>query len=120
MLQLRDVKMPNKNKLRSYAQETQIVKAFASACIKADRMWGSNGNARGYHAEVDIIIPKWWVSNNCNSDITGEIKLQAKKKKKLPDWLGFTEHVDGVITSCDYGKKYIMFELNDFINRFMK
>ena len=109
--------MTAKNKLRGNLLERQVVAAFSSKGIAAKRAWGSNGEAIGHHAEVDVLVS--YNLSTKPASINTEIKVQCKKKKKLPDWMGFSEHVDAVVVSENHGKRYIMIELDDFIERFL-
>lgn len=106
--------MPSKNKIRGNALEREIVEAFTKKGMKAKRAWGSNGQALGEHEEVDVLIDYSKVE-----DVAKPLKIQAKRKKKLPDWMGFTKHVDAVCVREDRGKIYIMFELDEFLKRFL-
>lgn len=98
--------MPSKNKTRGNNLEREVVKAFQRAGLEAQRAWGSDGRAMGQHQEVDVLVHN-------------DLKLQCKRKKALPKYLGFTEHVDGVVFKEDRGKKYIMLELESFIDMYM-
>lgn len=101
--------MTAKNKVRGNNLEREIVKYLGTLGVESKRAWGSNGNAIGQHQEVDILVKD-------------NFKLQVKRKKKLPDWLGMTEHVDAVVFRED-GKqkhKYIMLRLEDFVKKYLR
>lgn len=116
--------MTSANKVRGNQLEREVVKRFQKNNLEAARAWGSNGQALGHHEEVDVLLkysrPERVVDNGLKqgTDLE-ELKIQCKRKKKLPDWLGFTEHVDAVVTREDRGETYIMFKLDDFIKRFL-
>lgn len=94
--------MPNKNANRGKNLERALVKRFLINGITAKRAWGSNGEALGLHRTVDLLV------NN-------SIKFQVKKKKVLPEWLGFTEYVDGVIVQTDRQEPIVMIQLKDYL-----
>ncbi len=103
--------MSAKNKVRGNVLEVETVKMFESHGISAKRAWGSNGASMGEHAEVDVLVTP--IDNS-------PLKIQCKRKKELPDWLGFTKNIDAVVVREDRGRKFIMFDLEDFIERFLK
>lgn len=100
--------MTAKNKARGNSLENQVVRDFSKVPnVRARRFWGSNGESGGEHATVDILV----------KSTTWDLRLQCKKKRKLPDWLGFSDHVDGVVFSEDRGKRYLLIELDEFLKR---
>ncbi len=116
--------MTSKNKARGNIVEVETVKAFEKAAkgTHSRRAWGSNGKALGHHEEVDVLVKYHEtsdVSDPAKFEYEGELKIQCKRKKALPSWLGFTEHVDCVVTREDRGDLFIMFKLEDFIRRFL-
>ena len=94
--------MPNKSKQKGNRFESEIVKAVELHEVKCVRAWGSNGKALGCHEEVDILIDD-------------EIKVQAKCRKALPNWIRPSENVDVQIIKEDRGKMYVVQELNDWL-----
>lgn len=120
--------MSAKNKIRGNVLEVETVKLFESHGLAAKRAWGSNGKSMDQHEEVDVLVPKQIISRTHLSDDgkfvqaiqLQEIKIQCKRKKELPEWLGFTKHVDAVVVREDRGRKFIMMDLEDFITRFLK
>jgi Holliday junction resolvase len=99
--------MPCNNAIRGKTVEREVVKKFLENGIQAKRSWGSNGEALGMHRTVDVI-----------ADINGWVKFQVKRKKELPEWLGFTSHVDGVIVREDGrgAKHHVLMTLDFFIH----
>ena len=94
--------MPNKSKQKGNRFESEIVKAVELHEVKCVRAWGSNGKALGCHEEVDILIDDG-------------IKVQAKCRKALPNWIRHSENVDVQIIKEDRGKMYVVQELNDWL-----
>ena len=98
---------PNKSKAKGNRFEKEIVDTCELNEIKAVRAWGSNGRALGCHEEVDVLIDD-------------KVKVQAKVRKKIPQWLKPSEHVDIQIVKEDRGKLYCIIELNDWIVDYKK
>ena len=96
---------PSKNKGNRF--EREIVKAVELHEVKCVRAWGSNGKALGCHEEVDILIDD-------------EIKVQAKVRKAIPNWIRPSENVDVQIIKEDRGKIYVVQELNDWLLEYKK
>lgn len=95
--------MSHPSKAKGTGFEREIVEAFKAAGFDdAKRAWGSNGGALGQHEEVDVTA--------------ANLKWQLKRHKKLPDWLGMTEHVDGVIIREDHGEAYVLFPLDRMLS----
>lgn len=88
--------MPSRSKTKGNAYEREIVAAAMAAGLDAKRAWGSDGRSMGLGKAVDVVI------NN--------ITIQAKRRKKLPDWLDM-EGVDAVVFREDRGESYAMVRL---------
>lgn len=97
--------MSSKNKIRGTVVENETVKAFKKFGHGAVRAWGSNGNALGLPSDVDVLV-----NNN--------FKIQCKRKKALPDYLGLSKNVNSVVFREDRGKLYILMELDEFLTFF--
>ena len=97
--------MSSKSKQKGNAYERSIVDYLKSIGCEATRAWGSNGKALGEHEEVDI------------KAVIGDVlfKLQLKRRKAIPKWLGLTENVDACIFREDRGKSYVLIELEKFV-----
>lgn len=117
--------MTAKNKVRGNTLEREVVNAFSVDGVEARRAWGSDGRALGHHEHVDVMVTKRIVVYDMTThpitygvEKNKELLIQCKRKKKLPDWLGFSEHVNAVVIREDRGKKYIIMELDKFIEDF--
>ncbi len=93
--------MTAKNKRRGNVLEYEVVAAAKAAGYDAVRAWGSDGRALGQHAEVDVMIGTW--------------KVQCKRRKRLPQWLKPSEHVDVQVVREDRGKPYAVVSLDLFL-----
>jgi len=98
--------------------EREIVKQFQRHQLEAKRAWGSNGEAMGEHKEVDVLV-KYDKPNQLGILHQRAIRLQCKRKGKLPAYLGLTEHVDAAVFREDHGQSYILLRLEDFILRYL-
>ena len=97
--------MSSKSKAKGNAYERQIVKYLESLGYQAERAWGSNGKAFGEHEEVDL-----------KAIIEGkELKLQLKRRRSIPQWIGLTEVVDASILREDRGDNYLILKLDRFL-----
>ena len=96
--------MPSPSKQKGNRFEREIVNKAIQSGLTAKRAWGSNGVALGAHEEVDLIIGK-----------EPRIKVQAKCRKKLADFLQPSEHVDAVVCKQDRGETLIILRFEDWL-----
>lgn len=68
---------------KGFNYEREIVNFAREKGHESERMYGSNGESRGYHSEVDVTI---------DDDL-----FQAKRYKRVAKWLRPHESVQGVI-----------------------
>ena len=80
--------------------ERELVNHFIAHGIDAKRAYGSNGEALGCHATVDVVA--------------GGKRLQAKRKAKIAAWLKVTEHQDAVVVREDRGETYVVITLAEY------
>mgnify|MGYP001167565698 FL=1 len=73
--------MPSKSKAKGNRFERYIVDRAKFFDIKAKRAWGSDGRSMGQHEEVDLVIGE-------------KLKVQAKCRKKIAEWMLPNENVD--------------------------
>jgi len=78
-----------------------VVKMAEKFGLKARRAWGSDGRAMGMAKGVDVLVDE-------------DIRIQCKKKKKLPKWLVVEEGVDYQVFQTDYKKPQIIIPLEEF------
>lgn len=85
--------MANRSKAKGYRAEVEVVETLRSLGCKAERAWGSNGKARGWHEEVDVVAE------------TGArtLLLQVKSRRKLPDYIAPNENVTMQVIKQDRG-----------------
>ena len=93
--------MPNKNAIRGKNLERLLVNKAKEKGFKAIRAWGSNGKALGMDETVDLLIE--------------DIRIQAKKRKKIADYLSITEHYDVVAVQQDRQEAMIIMPFNMFL-----
>jgi len=91
---------PSKNKGNGF--ERELVQQASESGLTAKRAWGSNGEALGCNATVDLVIE--------------DQKLQAKRRKTIPEWLGLSEHVDAVVVRADYQEAVVIVSWFDYLD----
>ena len=96
----------NSSKNKGSRFERLIVKTCDLHDIKAARAWGSNGRSLGCHEEVDVLIV---------GGIQGNIKVQAKCRKKLAAHIKPNENVDVQMIKEDRGQIYVVQQLDDWL-----
>jgi len=79
--------MANRNKQRGNELERALVQEAKEAGLSAIRAWGSNGRALGEAETVDCIVDN--------------VRIQAKRRKKLPEYLQVPEGADIVVFRQD-------------------
>ena len=99
--------MTHPSKVKGNTYEREVVRLFESYDIECKRAWGSNGQSLGLHEEVDCLAE-------------GDLRIQAKRRKKIAKWLKPSVFVDAVIVREDRGESYILLRLNDFCEDYKK
>ena len=95
--------MPSKSKDKGYRFERKMVNYLEHRGIRSRRAWGSNGASLGWHPEVDVLIEE-------------HVRVQAKVRKKLPDYLKPSEEVDLQVFQEDRGQMFAMIRFDDWLN----
>jgi len=97
-----------KSKAKGYRLEALIAKKCQAAGFeKSQRAWGSNGRALGWHEEVDnILSKKGWEE---------PVKIQAKARRALPQYLQIPESCDVTVVKQDRGEELVIMRWSDFI-----
>ena len=99
--------MTHPSKVKGNTFEREVVRLFESFEIECKRAWGSNGQSLGLHEEVDCLAE-------------GDLRIQAKRRKKIAEWLKPSVYVDAVVVREDRGKSYIIIRLNEFAEEYAK
>ena len=99
--------MTHPSKVKGNTFEREIVRLFESYGIECKRAWGSNGQSLGFHEEVDCLAE-------------GDLRIQAKRRKKIAEWLKPSEVVDAVVVREDRGESYIIIRLEEFVDDYAK
>ena len=94
--------MANPSKSKGCGFERELTQQAIESGLTAKRAWGSNGEALGCHATVDLVIE--------------DQKLQAKRRKSVPAWLGMSEHVDAVVVRADYQEAVVLISWFDYLD----
>ena len=99
--------MAHPSKVKGNAFEREVVRLFESYKVGCKRAWGSNGQSLGLHEEVDCLAE-------------GDLRIQAKRRKKIAEWLKPSVFVDAVVVREDRGKSYIIIRLEEFVEDYKK
>ncbi len=96
--------MTHKNKVRGNNLEREIVNAAKDIGLSAKRAYASDGRSLGKSEVVDVIV-----ENTC---------IQAKRRKKVAQWLYPDYHgddVDAVVTRMDRKEPLVIIPLKRFL-----
>ena len=99
--------MTHPSKRKGNTHEREVVNIAHSYGINGERAYASNGRSLGLHEEVDVLLE-------------GDLRIQAKRRKKIADWLKPTEVVDAVVVREDRGENYIILRYNEFCDDYKK
>ena len=99
--------MAHPSKVKGNTFEREVVRLFESYDIGCKRAWGSNGQSLGLHEEVDCLAE-------------GDLRIQAKRRKKIAEWLKPSVFVDAVVVREDRGESYIILRLGEFAEDYAK
>ena len=100
--------MSHPSKVKGNRIEREIVDIFKQyGFTEAKRAWGSNGQSLGLHEEVDCLAE-------------GDLRIQAKRRKKIAEWLKPSVFVDAVVVREDRGESYIRIRLEEFCDDYAK
>ena len=96
--------MTHKNKIRGNNLERECVNAAKDAGLSAKRAYASDGRALGKSEQVDCLVERY--------------TIQAKRKKKIAQWLYPDYHnddVDIVVTRMDRKEALAIIPLKRFL-----
>jgi hypothetical protein len=90
-----------KSKRKGTGFEREVVTLARAFGIPSQRAWGSNGESLGMSKDVDLVVGEW--------------RVQAKRRKKLPQFLRIPEGCDMVITRMDNGESLVLIHYRRFL-----
>lgn len=93
--------MSHPSKAKGNGFEREVVKAAESWGLAAERAWGSNGQSKGWHEEVDVMLEG--------------TTFQLKRRKKLPNILRPSGEVMGQIVREDHGEAFAVVPLDHYL-----
>ena len=97
--------MSHPSKKKGNGFEREVVDTFhAFGHDKTERAWGSNGQSKGWHEEVDVL-----------AKLPADLRIQCKRRAKLPDVARPSEHVDAQVIREDRGDTFIVMPLTVFL-----
>tara|TARA_R100001443_G_scaffold1863_3_gene6417 strand:- start:3647 stop:4015 length:369 start_codon:yes stop_codon:yes gene_type:complete len=103
-LQIGEIIMASKSKAKGNRFEyliRDITKGIGLKCIRA---WGSDGRSLGWHEEVDLLIED-------------TIKVQAKCRKAIANWMLPSDEVDIQVIKEDRGTPLVVENYDTWIDR---
>ena len=99
--------MPNRSKEKGNRFERYIVSLCEQADIPAKRSWGSNGMSLGLPEEVDVLIDS-------------DVRVQAKVRKKIAEWLQPSEEIDLQVVKQDRGDVMVIMRFDDWLSDYRR
>ena len=99
--------MTHPSKRKGNTHEKEVVSIAASYGIEGERAWGSNGKSLGLHEEVDVLLE-------------GDLRIQAKRRKRIANWLKPSEVVDAVVVREDRAENYIILRYDEFCHDYKR
>ena len=99
--------MPNRSKQKGNRFEREIVNLCEQHDIPAKRSWGSNGMSLGLPEEVDVLIDK-------------DVRVQAKVRKKIAEWLQPSEEIDLQVVKQDRGDVMVIMRFDDWLTDYRR
>ncbi len=99
--------MANKSKQKGNRFEREIVSICEQHNIPAKRSWGSNGMSLGMHEEVDVLIDS-------------DVKVQAKVRKKIAEWIQPSDEVDLQVVKQDRGDVMVVMRFDDWLTDYRR
>ena len=86
--------MAGKSSAKGSGYERELVNQAVDSGLPAERAWGSNGKSLGHSEEVDLLV-------------AGK-RVQAKRRRSIPRWIGMTDEVDAVAIREDRGQSFVL------------
>lgn len=99
--------MTHPNRRRGNRHEREIVEIAEEFGFDAKRAWGSNGKNLGEVRECDCLAV------DKPNDI--ELRLSAKKRKNIANYLEPPEGTDGIVLRENYGENLIVLRFKEFL-----
>lgn len=94
--------MPNP-KRKGSDWEREIVTLARAHGLEAERAWGSNGKALGESEQVDVLVHG--------------MRVQAKRRKHVADFLQIPKSCDAVFFRQDRGESLVLLRLSDLLDK---
>ena len=95
--------MAHPSKVKGNTFERAIVNKAKEFGLESKRAYASNGESLGMHAEVDLIIEDY--------------KIQAKIRKNIASYLIPNQNVDAQVIRQNRGEAYIVFRLEEWLEK---
>jgi Holliday junction resolvase len=98
--------MTSPERVKGFKFERDVVKQANAMGLKSVRAWGSNGASLGYAHDVDLTIESY--------------KVQAKIRKKMPEYLTTPESCDILILREDNKKAKVIMDYQEWLELLVK
>lgn len=95
--------MTHPSKVKGNNYERELVKDAQAKGLIAERAYASNGKALGECEEVDLMV------EGC--------RIQAKRRKHLPQYLALNDGVDAVVFRQDNDDSLVLIRWEDFTDK---
>ena len=99
--------MPSRSKQKGNRFEREVTNLAKEYSIESKRAYASNGLSLGHTEEVDVLLE-------------GDLRIQAKCRKKIATWLKPSDVVDAVVVKEDRGETYIILRFDEFLDDYNK
>ena len=104
---------PSKRKGTAYEREL-VDQINEHRALAAKRAWGSNGEALGKSAEVDVLVTRFEPEQL--GFVDWELTIQAKRRKKIAQYMKPPEGVDCAMIREDRGDTLVVIRLDTFLD----
>ena len=95
--------MPSSSKRKGNNFERELVNKAKDKGLIAERAYASNGKSLGEAETVDLTI--------------NGLRIQAKRRKKIADYLTIEEDFDAVIFRQDRGETLVLLRFDDLLDK---
>jgi Holliday junction resolvase len=102
--------MPHSSKRKGNRYEREVVADAEAAGLDAERAYASDGRSLGEAEECDVLIRRR------DANVLDAVRVQAKRRKTIAQYLQPPEGADVVVTREDRGDSLAVVPLRLFLN----
>jgi Holliday junction resolvase len=96
--------MAHPSKRKANRHEREIVRAAEAKGLDAERAYASNGRSLGEVEECDVLIQR-------HDEAVDELRIQAKRRKRIAQYLQPPDGTDAVVVREDRGENLAVLPL---------